>query len=180
MIRAEDRHRQSGFTLIEVMIAMVVTAVGLLGLAKMQALAISGTHNAGSRSLIALQVGSLASAMHANPAFWTVVGTSGPGSFTANSNTVTGSPDLSTTSTAITSACATGCSPKEMAAYDVQKWMAGMYEQFPTYNAKVDCTVTAPITCEIYVTWSENQLAVSTAAKSSVETAVSFSAFVKP
>ncbi len=53
--------KQKGFTLFEVVVAMIVCGIGLLGLAKMAALAVSTTQNAGSRSLIAVQMESLAS-----------------------------------------------------------------------------------------------------------------------
>ena len=43
---------------------------GLLGLAKMEALAISSTSVASSRSLAAIEASSLAAAMHANPGYW--------------------------------------------------------------------------------------------------------------
>jgi len=62
--------RARGFSLMEVMVALVVSTVGLLGLAKMEALALSSTSVAGSRSLAAIEASSLAAAMHANPGYW--------------------------------------------------------------------------------------------------------------
>jgi type IV pilus assembly protein PilV len=62
--------RARGFSLMEVMVALVVSTVGLLGLAKMEALALSSTSVAGSRSLAAIEAASLAAAMHANPGYW--------------------------------------------------------------------------------------------------------------
>src|SRR5262249_11240834 len=59
-----------GFSLVEVMVALAITAVGLLGLAKMESLAVSSTQVASARSLAAIQASSLAAAMHANPGYW--------------------------------------------------------------------------------------------------------------
>jgi type IV pilus assembly protein PilV len=62
--------RTRGFTLLEVMVAVVITAIGLLGIAKIHALAYSSTATAGARSLVALQAAGLASSMHANRTYW--------------------------------------------------------------------------------------------------------------
>ena len=179
-MRFSFNHRADvrGFTLIEVMIAVFVTAIGLLGLAKMQALAISSTQGAGGRSLVAVQVGSLVSAMHANKSFWTSA--SVPTSFSISGTTITGSSLLSTTVSGCTTS--SSCTASTLAAYDVQSWAAGMNQQFPTYKAKVDCTA-PPVSCEIYVTFQENTIALnkSTAAPTASQTQTqSFSVFVQP
>ena len=170
---------QRGFTLIEVMIAMFVTAIGLLGLAKMQALAISSTQGAGSRSMVALQVGSLVSAMHANKVFWN--STSVPATFSAAGTAIT---DASSTlnATVPNSGCTTGaCTPAQMAANDFQQWVTSMNQQFPTYSAKVDCNMTVPVSCEIYVTFVENKIAISSGSTGGTASKTeSFSVFVKP
>ena len=152
-----------GFTLIEVMIAMVVTAVGLLGLAKMQALAVSGSKSAGSRSLIALQVGGLVSAMHANSAFWQ--STAVPASFSAaGAGTINPTASaLNATIAATDCTSATSCTPAKLAARDLQKWASGMFDQFPTYGSQFVCTATVPISCQIYVTWTEKRVGFSAA-----------------
>src|SRR5689334_6960443 len=62
--------RVRGFSLIEVMVAVIVICVGLLGIAKMQALALSNTTTARMRSLAALEAASLAAAMHSNRQYW--------------------------------------------------------------------------------------------------------------
>lgn len=190
-----------GFTLVEVMVAVIVTAVGLLGLAKMQALAISATKNSGSRSLIALQTESLAGMMHANKAYWANP-TAGvlPG-FTASGTTI------SNDATGVLNAppgnnCTVpgplSCTPQQLAAVDVLSWITDLNTQFPTYNAKVICTgdtgftpVTladlAPpplaVSCTIFVTWQEKLIALNkntaTGATSQVTTQT-FSVFVKP
>ncbi|MFZ6648994.1 type IV pilus modification protein PilV [Undibacterium sp. TJN25] len=170
--------KRCGFTLIEVLIALVVTAVGLLGLAKMQALAIASTKTSGSRSLIALQVGSLASAMHANKKFW--ASNSVPSTFSAATTKVTDSSGILNAS--ISGGCATLCTPAAMAANDVQAWANDMYNQFPTYTAKIDCTdnTNQPVSCEIYVTWKENNVAMNKTASAVTTETQSFSVFVKP
>jgi len=52
------------------MVALVITAIGLLGIAKIQALAYSSTGSAGMRSLVAVQAAGLAASMHANRNYW--------------------------------------------------------------------------------------------------------------
>lgn len=170
--------RIRGFTLVEVLIAVIVTAVGLLGLAKMQALAISSTKTSGSRSLVALQVGGLAAAMHANKAFWTSAAV--PATFSAATKVVTDASGI--LNATVTGGCATLCTPAAMAANDVQAWASDMNNQFPTYKAKINCTnnVNQPVSCEIFVSWTENNVAMNkTATAASTETPT-FSVFVKP
>jgi type IV pilus assembly protein PilV len=169
--------RCGGFTLIEVMVALVVTATGLLGLAKMQALAVSATKDSGTRSLIALQAGSLASAMHANPAFW--ASTSVPASFTAIRTIVT--DPSGQVSGGPAGGCTSFCTPKDLAAVDVQNWAVDMNNQFPSYAAKVDCTTVLPISCSIYITWSEKTVGMNnTTSAMAASTVQSFSVYVKP
>src|SRR6266446_2556532 len=81
--------RNTGFSLIEVLVTLVVVAIGLLGLAKMQAAAISNTQVSRVRSLIALQTESLASAMHGNRTYW-AAGVA-PATFSATGTTTTDS-----------------------------------------------------------------------------------------
>src|ERR1700675_2427505 len=59
-----------GFTLIEVLVALIITAIGLLGIAKIQALVYANTSSASARGLVAIQAAGLAAAMHANRAYW--------------------------------------------------------------------------------------------------------------
>lgn len=167
-----------GFTLLEVMIAMFVTGIGLLGLAKMQALAISSTQNAGSRSLIAFQVGSLVSAMHANKSYWGYG--DAPATFSAKGLVVTdGSGELNAS---VSGACLSAtCSPAELAAVDMQAWVASMNGRFPTYNARFNCTTVLPVGCEIFVSWNENRIGISKASAGGVDTQQqSFSVYAKP
>ncbi|MDY7576334.1 type IV pilus modification protein PilV [Actimicrobium sp. CCI2.3] len=171
-----------GFTLLEVMIAMFVTAIGLLGLAKMQSLAISSTQNAGSRSMIAFQVGSLVSAMHANKSYWGYGGA--PATFSAKGLVVTdNSGELNASASASGACLSASCTPVQLAALDMQAWAASMNGRFPTYNARFNCTtdITAPIGCEIFVSWTENRVAISKATSGGADTQVqSYSVYAKP
>src|SRR5215469_8219294 len=59
-----------GFTLVEVMVALIIISVGLLGIVGMEGLALSSTANARMRSLAALEAAGLAATMHTNRDFW--------------------------------------------------------------------------------------------------------------
>jgi type IV pilus assembly protein PilV len=161
------RDRSAGFSLVEVMVALVVVSVGLLGLAKMESLALSSTSVAGSRSLAAIQASSLAAAMHANPGYWAagLAPASTSVSYISGALTIT-DPGLKTAATCLT-AGTTSCTPGAMAAYDVQQWAAGLQQPggLPGYLATINCstTVGVPVTCTIQIQWSENAVAGNSA-----------------
>ena len=182
--------RTQGFTLIEVLVAVALIAIGLLGIAKTGALAVSNTYVASTRALVALQAASMAAAMQSNSAYWasgvapTTFSTQG-----AIVNDQTGvlnhiGPDCNTAV-----AAAPACNPAQLAAYDIQSWAKSLTLLLPTVNAGFTCTnlVGAPITCVITVNWSEKYVAINrttatgTAANDNTQTAIqSYSLYVTP
>jgi type IV pilus assembly protein PilV len=167
-----------GFSLIEVLVALVVVSVGLLGIAKMQAIAYSSTGVASKRSLAAIEAASLASSMHANRAYWSVSGVA-PLTTTITGAAVTGSSDAALTAFAD---CTLGggfapCTPSQLAAYDVRSWalaLQGLLGNSDTAN--IACVnpapVNTPVTCTVTITWSENQVALNSQEAAAANAAV--------
>jgi type IV pilus assembly protein PilV len=159
-----------GFSLVEIMVAVLVISIGLLGIAKMEALALSSTGNARLRALASLEAASLASAIRANRTFW------------ASSATVGNDLNVTITAAAITAStnallqaaanCALGganapCSSVQMAAYDLQNWATALNQLIKSDYAFIDCTLPAasnPVTCTIQINWSENEVSANTLA----------------
>jgi type IV pilus assembly protein PilV len=158
-----NRH-QKGFSLIEVMVALIIIAVGMLGIAKMQALALSTTESSGVRSLVAIEAASLAGSMHSNRDYW---GGGGPPPAQTNITVATTAPGVqsvtidvaalaATPTCGVTSACASG-SAVQIAAYDVQQWGLALAQVVPAAKATINCeNATAPTSCTIQITWQEN------------------------
>src|ERR1700747_1698188 len=116
--RADMKYRhnrgQQGFSLIEILVAVLVISIGLLGIAKMQALAISNTGNSRLRALAALEASSLASTMQADRTYCTSPPTVGNDlTVTIASTTITASD--ATLSAAQTCSGGTTCTPAQMA-----------------------------------------------------------------
>lgn len=183
------RHSK-GVTLIEVLIALVITSIGLLGIAKMQALAISSTRISTVRSLFAIEAASMASSMHSNRVYWTAVGTGVP-TFQAsvNGGAITNSTDnsLLTVMPDWPTHCATNqCVGAPMAEYDLLNWGAALQNVMPTATGSVECSGT-PATCTISVNWTETYIGLNTATQytsnqgaNPAPTAVSYSLVVQP
>lgn len=152
---ARSRRRARGFSLMEVMVALVVSTVGLLGLAKMEALAISSTSVAGTRSLAAIEASSLAAAMHANPGYW-AAGFAPPSIVISNAvNPYAAAPPCTTAGPG-------SCIPAAMAAYDLQQWSSALNAVLPGYLGTITCSQGAfPVTCTITLQWGENGVAVN-------------------
>jgi type IV pilus assembly protein PilV len=160
--------RARGFTLLEVMVALVVTSVGLLGIAKLQALAYASTGSASVRSLVALQAAGLAASMHANRGYWA-------GSQAAPiviTGTVISDNTLATTATGSTY-CQSGygntpCSPTAIASYDVQTYaaalnaMLGNSSPITTITCPAPAVIGSPVNCTIQVTWNEKAVSINT------------------
>ena len=154
--------RSPGFSLVEVMVALVIIAVGLLGIAKMQALALASTTTASMRSLAALEAASLAASMHADRDYWdanppTQIDVSGA---TVTSNTdgfpVAGANCLYDGTTPM-------CDTPTLASYDLEQWAAALNKLLPNDTAIVTCPAgqSPPLNCTITIQWSENAVAVN-------------------
>jgi type IV pilus assembly protein PilV len=152
--------RARGFTLLEVMVALVITAVGLLGIAKIQALAYASTGSASLRSLVALQASSLAASMHANRNYW------GAGSAPIPL-TITGSiindGTLQPINTNCIAAAGPACLPQALAAFDLHNYAQALNSMMPGSNplTTITCPVASPVACTIVVTWAEHAVSIN-------------------
>ena len=158
----------AGFSLVEVMVALVVVSVGLLGVAKMQALALASTGTAKMRALASIEAASLASTLRADRAYWSSIGTN----MTVNVSSaaaVSASTGYGALATVPTSGCTTVtpvCTSVQIAAQDLSDWAQALITALPGGSAVITCnpaTGTDPVTCSIKLTWNENLVALSTA-----------------
>ncbi len=161
---AARRAASAGFSLIEVLVALIVMSIGLLGLAKMTSLGIASTNVAGTRSLAAIEASSLAAMMHADRDYWSAG--LAPASFTITGAPGT-TPTISDTNLQGTQYCGSigtsACLPAAIAVHDVNAWAADLNAVLPPYLATVDCstTVGAAVSCAIQIQWAENGVAIN-------------------
>jgi type IV pilus assembly protein PilV len=158
--------RPRGFSLVEVLVALVIIAVGMLGIAKMQALGLSTTESSGVRSLVAIEAASLAATMHTNRDYW--VAGPPPASFTVSVQTT--GPNTYSTVVGGSAALAANpncqiavCSAANIAAYDVNAWAASLAQVVPAALATVTCNNApgVPVSCMIQIQWQENVTSTS-------------------
>ena len=174
MSRRPARPGIRGFSLLEVMVALVVICTGLLGIAKLQALSLSNTSTARLRSLAALEAASLASAMHSNRQYW--AGTP-PTSIVATPNPAPAPPTIGSSDAAM-AAIATAdiggafpalpqtcvgnaasgpvCPAPNLAAFDLAWWLTSLNSLLPNPGATIICSNAAPAACTIQITWTES------------------------
>jgi type IV pilus assembly protein PilV len=161
------RARVRGFSLVEVMVALVVICVGLLGIAKMQALALSSTNIARQRSMAAFLAASLASAMHSNRIYWanaTAVAASNPTPITISSaaGTITPASLAGVSGTACNGAanvvpmCPGTAGAQTLAASDLTRWSSNVLLLLPNAVTTITCQgATPPNSCIIQMSWTE-------------------------
>jgi len=114
------RSRQRGVSLIEVLVAIVVFSVGVLGLALMQVKGAQFTREAGTRSTAILQQRSLIDAMRANPeAAKAPVKAADPAAPTADECPYC----FDGTTTPAKVDCSSGCTSKQIAKNDLAMWL---------------------------------------------------------
>ena len=108
------RNRQSGFTLIEVLVSVVVLSIGLVGVAGLQAVSLKNNQSAFMRSQATALAYDMADRMRANVL-----------------SATTGLYDP--TAAATTSGCTStsGCSEQQMAENDLAEWNAAIATYLP-------------------------------------------------
>lgn len=131
------RHNQ-GFTLIEVLVALLVLSIGLLGLAGMQSYGLQNNHQSYLRSQAMLIAYDMADRMRANP--------TGVSSYVMATNDTSADPGC----------ISTGCTAAQLATYDKWDWNTNYVKNttlLPGGSASV--TDNANSTYTIVVTWNE-------------------------
>jgi type IV pilus assembly protein PilV len=166
-----------GFSLVEVMVAVIVICVGLLGIAKMQALALNNTSVSRQRSLVAIQAASLAASMHANRLYWggnsppatttynpaaaPQIGSTDAGLQTGANGVLTGAGSCIGT-LSVLAACP---APLDMASYDLGSWAKALSGVVPNPQVTINCGTPAgsnlPPSCTIYVSWTEHSVGIN-------------------
>jgi type IV pilus assembly protein PilV len=144
--------RAAGFTLIEVLVSTIILAIGLLGLASMQTLALKDNRDAFFYSQASSLAYEMSDRMKVNASVWqgAVPTAASICTSTDNCNTVT------------------GCTPAAMAAYDYCAWKANVVSRIgTTATATVAvspsgsvCTGDATKRC-LTISWPRNNLTLS-------------------
>jgi type IV pilus assembly protein PilV len=149
-----------GFSLIEVMVAILIISIGLLGVAKMQALSLSNTGNSRLRALAAVEAGSIASMMQADRGYWTTVPAVGADlTATITGATVSQASDGTLSTAQACTGTAANCSVAQMASFDLQNWATDLNTVISSDTVNIDCNLPVAggfVTCTIIVQWNEN------------------------
>jgi type IV pilus assembly protein PilV len=168
------------------MVAVVVICIGLLGIAKMQALAMSNTTTSRQRALAAIQAAGLAAAMHSNREYWagatppvtTTFNAGASGQFAstdaalqaaANAALPVGlnTPDTIQTCVGTANAaamCGGAAGVVNLAAFDLARWAASLNAMLPNPQSIISCAFVAggaPPSCTIVILWSEKAVAMN-------------------
>lgn len=164
-------HTARGFGLIEVLIAVVVFSIGLIGLAGMLVMSTQANHGAFIRTQATFLAQNMADRMRANPiGLWN-------DDYTATYPVSLGSLQACT--------AAAPCSPDQVATRDMQQWSIALKQFLPDdvnlAKTSIKCaskdgtTLKADVpsfnakrppfdgTCTINITWTERSLAMGSA-----------------
>jgi type IV pilus assembly protein PilV len=156
--------------MVEVMVAVLVVSIGLLGIAKMQALALASTGTAKMRSLASIEAASLASTMRADRAYWAAITAPAATPFVVTVNSsgaVTATDTTLQTAGSLCTSTATVCTSNQVAALDLNNWATALVATLPapaagTNNAVITCIYSPPVSCTIQLNWNENVVAMNT------------------
>lgn len=134
---------QSGFTLIEALIAVVILAIGLLGIAGLQATNLKNNLSAYNRSQATMLAYDMADRIRANSTEANLLATS---AYVA----------ASTASEQATCKNTTGCLPALMAQNDRAQWNANISNALPSGTGSITVDA-ASRTYTITITWDDNR-----------------------
>lgn len=118
--------RQRGVSLIEVLMAVLIFSVGLIGLAGLMVMATRSNHSAYQRTQVTFLASTMADRMGANPVgVWS-------GFYNSTAYPVAAS-------TASNNDCASGCTPQALAASDQRAWSRQLSSFLPNVKASIAC-----------------------------------------
>lgn len=144
-------YQKNGFTLLEVMIAMVIFAVGMLGLAGIQALSLEGSHSSYSRSQAILLASEMVDRMKAN---YKATNYAMETATTSENAPGTVCDGVDTTIT---------CNESQMASFDHWQWKKMVEDTLLTGKGKITYDATTKV-YTVSVHWDENRTGATSTA----------------
>lgn len=141
----KNPRKQHGFTLLELLIALLVLSIGLLGLAALQTVGLRSNQMASMRTVATQMTYDMTDRMRANP----------DGLTTANQYYVLGTGEA--TPTIVTDCDAEACTTAELADFDLAQWRTRI-NSLPGGLSQVTQTTTAGFTTHtVTVHWNESR-----------------------
>lgn len=144
--RGIARHRQGGMTLIESLVALVVLALGVLGLIGFQMRTLKDSRDGVGRSRAIVAVQDIAERIRSNPELVAA---------TMAANYTTGFGALAAPAQNCLNAV---CTPAQLAAYDLWRWKASIAAALPGGQGAISPSAGDPRQFAVMVGWRENQL----------------------
>jgi type IV pilus assembly protein PilV len=133
--------KQQGFTLLEVLIALLVLSIGLLGLAALQTTGLRSNEMASMRTTATMLAYDISDRMRANPRGTT------DGDYVIDSGPVTVS---------VTDCTSTDCATDELATFDLSQWKTAI-ARLPGGKGDITQTAGPPLVHTITIRWDENR-----------------------
>jgi len=146
------KHKQSGFSLIEALVAFLIMSIGMLGIASLQTMSMKAGHTATLRTVAVMKADEILESMRGNPSALLSYAAS-----TGDSGTDNGCSQTSVT--------AVVCTPAELALDDIFRWKRTLTDVLPN-NASTTSSVviTPPVAPEtitnivVTINWSERNV----------------------
>lgn len=142
--RPKIRPRQRGFSLLEILVALAVLSIGLLGLAALQTMSLRMGHDSYQRTQATMLAYDMVDRMRANPT----------GVANGHYDTVT-IADNPTGTDCVTSTC----SSEQLANYDIRTWHSVLATKLSQGQGSIDTDITTGQRT-ITVIWRENDVPV--------------------
>lgn len=142
------RRRAAGFTLLEILVSLFIVAIGVLGVAGLQASALKVAKGGQLRSQAVILGLDLLERIEAN-----------------NPAAIAGSYAPASLPTSFSKDCATNyCLPSELATYDLVQFKNRLEAQLPGASATISFAGAGPVTYTIQINWEERITKGSTTA----------------
>ena len=147
------RHAQRGITLIESLVALVITAVALLGLLGIQMRTLVDTQAGVRRAQAIRLIEDLGERMQNNP------------------NALGNLATYTTTPTSTTDCKAVACTPADLASYDIKQWRDNVAANLPGGDVRVFIPKGGSRQLGVLIGWREGEYNVDGKARTASETA---------
>lgn len=128
--------KQRGISLIETLVAMLIFAVGLLGVASMQSLGLKASSNSKNMGVAVSEASNMADLMLSNP------------------QAVRDGAFDSITGNVASASCSSSCSPAQLAQSDIYNWQQNLSAELPGSSSTI-ATNAATGLFTVEISWTE-------------------------